>query len=477
MVYLNKDPYSTSKIFAATVHSALVVLLLCVALSLVVMEGQWDHERLAFYPTNLLATAPMITLCKVVLVILTALCVALHRPIISDNPRLSLEYSILILLVTLASLVLLSAQDLSLIFLAMELQTLSLVAFSYIGHGSPQAVMVEAVLRYFFNTSYASVSFLFGLSLLYAVTGSLHLDTIPLFLTLLCPVHTVYYPLIFLSMVLLFYPIFFKLTLAPFHQWVGDLYQGTSGYVGSYFTLVTKIPMLVVVYKLLLTFSVVWVAAFFWWIAIVGLISVAIGNIYAFHQPNFRRFWAVASISHMGQILLAFSCFTPESTLVAFLYLFSYLTANIFFWAVLLHVSASPKLDLGYREFFQQIFRFVSLYDRRIAWLLLFIVASIAGVPPTFGFVGKFYLFLQLYATANYLVLAILFFLNLISLANYIRLLRLLFFETPRFEGKALNAFPRTLYFLLSLVFLLHVFFGLWSLVLVINFFISLFYV
>lgn len=263
VVYLNKDPFSTSKIFASTVLSALGVLLLCVALSLVLMEGCWDHDRVAFYPTNLLTTAPLITFCKVILVILTALTVEIQRPIITDNPRISLEYSILILLVTLASLILLSAQDLSLIFLAMELQTLSLVAFSYIGHGSPQAVMVEAVLRYFFNTSYASVSFLFGLSLLYAVTGSLHLDIIPLVFTLLYPVDTVYFPLIFLILVLLFYPIFFKLTLVPFHQWVGDLYQGTSGYVGSYFTLVTKIPMLFVVHKLLLIFSVFWVAPFF----------------------------------------------------------------------------------------------------------------------------------------------------------------------------------------------------------------------
>ena len=71
---------------------------------------------------------------------------------------------------------------------------------------------------------------------------------------------------------------------------MGDLYQGTSGYVGSYFSLVTKIPMLLVLYKLLYTVANSGLAPFFWTLPLIGLLSVAIGNVYAFHQPNFRRF-------------------------------------------------------------------------------------------------------------------------------------------------------------------------------------------
>ena len=146
----------------------------------------------------------------------------------------------------------------------MELQTLSLVAFSFVGHASPQAVIVEAVVRYFFNTAYASVSFLFGLSLLYALVGSLHLEQLAVFVaTIGLQGDPVIYLLLLVAVVLLFYTVFFKLTLAPFHQWVGDLYQGTSGYVGSYFSLVTKIPMLVVLYKLIFAFGHSALAPFF----------------------------------------------------------------------------------------------------------------------------------------------------------------------------------------------------------------------
>lgn len=168
----------------------------------------------------------------------------------------------------------------------------------------------------------------------------------------------------------------------------------------------------------------------------------------------------------MGQILLALCCFTPDAVLVAFIYLFSYLSANVFIWTVLLHQSARPSLDTGYREFFQKIFRLLSLHDRRLSWLTLFILASLAGVPPTFGFVAKFYLFLQLYGAQNYLLLAIIFFLNLISLANYLRLIRFVFFDNPADSQTALKEkqfVPPTplTYAVLVFIFLLHVFFGL----------------
>lgn len=172
-----------------------------------------------FYPTDLLMTAPLITISKLILVVLTMVCVLLHTPVLTDRSRLALEYSILILLITEASLLLLSLNDLSLIFMAMELQTLCLVAFAFVGHRRPQGVIVEAILRYFFNTAYASASFLFGLSILYALVGSLHLETITVFFTtVLNEADRSFFFLMVVGVTLVFYTIFFKLTLVPFHQ-------------------------------------------------------------------------------------------------------------------------------------------------------------------------------------------------------------------------------------------------------------------
>jgi NADH-quinone oxidoreductase subunit N len=478
IVLLHYFPHLNGKGFSWTVYAILFYYLAMVFLTILNGEGRWMSAKMAgipFYPIDILMTAPLITISKLVLVVLTMVCVLLHTPVLTDRSRLALEYSILILLITEGSLLLLSLNDLSLIFMAMELQTLCLVAFAFVGHRRPQGVIVEAILRYFFNTAYASASFLFGLSILYALVGSLHLETITVFFTtVLNEADRSFYFLMVVGVTLIFYTIFFKLTLVPFHQWVGDLYQGTSGYVGSYFSLVTKIPMLVVCFKLLMSVNVIALAPFYWTLPLIAILSLGIGNIYAFHQPNFRRFWAMASVGHMGQILLALCCFTPDAVLVAFIYLFSYLSANVFIWAVLLHQSARPSLDIGYREFFQKIYRLLSLHDRRLSWFTLFILASLAGVPPTFGFIAKFYLFLQLYGAQNYLLLAIIFFLNLISLANYLRLIRFIFFDNPVNTNTALKEkqfIPPTpvTYAVLVFIFLLHVFFGLWALVLLIS--------
>lgn len=149
---------------------------------------------------------------------MTLFCVGLHQPVITNRSRLALEYSIFVLLIVEAAMVLICAQDLALIFLAMELLSLALVIFCSLGHGKKTAVIVEALVRYFINNSFTSVSFLFGLSLLYALTGSLNLVTLGEALKTCANYSNASFLLLSLAACLLFYLIFFKLTLVPFHQ-------------------------------------------------------------------------------------------------------------------------------------------------------------------------------------------------------------------------------------------------------------------
>lgn len=193
-------------------------------------------------------------MAKVVLLLLTISCVFLHKPSVALRSPVAVEYSILILLITLASFLLISATDLAFAFVAMELQTLSLIAFAFLGHPR-KTLPAEATFRYFVNAAFASVSFLFAISLLYALTGTLHIDQLVALLesSTLTSIPS-FYVILVISFTLLLFSFSFKLTLAPFHHWVGDLYQGTSGYVGSYFTLVTKLPMWVLLTKVFLLF-------------------------------------------------------------------------------------------------------------------------------------------------------------------------------------------------------------------------------
>lgn len=242
---------SKQEFYSRFIYRQLVIMLIIILFALCTSEGHWHfvlqplllEDDIPFYPTTFLVTTFLGFISKVTLLILTIACVLLHKPTAALRSRIAIEYSILILFITLASFLLISSTNLAFAFVAMELQTLSLVAFAYIGH-QRKTLTAEATFRYFVNAAFASVSFLFAISILYAITGTLQIEQLALFFqTQVFTSITPFLVLIIVSAVLLFFALFFKLTLAPFHHWVGDLYQGTSGYVGSYFTLVTKIPM------------------------------------------------------------------------------------------------------------------------------------------------------------------------------------------------------------------------------------------
>lgn len=180
------------------------------------MQSQVPEE--VFYPTPYLTSTFISFVAKVSLIILTMACVLLHFPTLAKAGKIAMEYSILILFITLASLLLISAADLSFAFLAMELQTLSLIAFSFLGH-QRKTVTAEAIFRYFANAAFASVCFLFALSLFYALTGTLQMEQLRVLLEsqALTSANS-FFMLSVMASVLLLFAFFFKLTLAPFHH-------------------------------------------------------------------------------------------------------------------------------------------------------------------------------------------------------------------------------------------------------------------
>lgn len=474
MLKLLFRPFWNKKGFSFFVYHQLLLVLLVIVFALGCTEGHWHFVLQyqvpdeVFYPTPFLTSSFISFVAKVALVLLTMACVLLHSPTVAFRGQIAMDYAILILFITLASLLLLSASDLSFAFVAMELQTLSLIAFSFLGH-QRKTVTAEAIFRYFANASFASVCFLFSVSLFYALTGVLHIEQLKVLLeTQVLTTTNSFFVLVILAAVLLLFALFFKLTLAPFHHWVGDLYQGTSGYVGSYFTLVTKLPMWILLTKILSLFLIPAFSHLLFTIQWLAVFSIVIGNVYAFSENNFRRFWALSSVGHMGQILLAITLSGPESLLVATLYLLLYLSANIFFWAFLLQQEARPNFNLTPREFFSSIFRLFSLSESRLSLIFLFLMVSLAGVPPAFGFVAKFYLFFSLYQAQNFMLLAIVFFANLISLSYYLRLIRLVFFKhagtSLPSQEKPFASWPSSIYGTFAFLFLLHSVFGFWLL-------------
>ena len=255
--------------FSSFIFNQLIIILLTILVALCITEGHWHfilHPLVpseVFYPTTLLTTTFLSFVSKVFLLLLTIACVLLHKPTAVLRSKIAVEYSILVLFITLASFLLMSSADLAFAFIAMELQTLSLIAFSFIGH-QRKTITAEAIFRYFINAAFASVSFLFSISLFYSLTGTLNIECLVALLEINVLTSVAFFILLQIAAVLLFFAFFFKLTLVPFHHWVGDLYQGTSGYVGSYFTLVTKLPLWVLLVKIMLIFLTPTFSTFFW---------------------------------------------------------------------------------------------------------------------------------------------------------------------------------------------------------------------
>lgn len=162
--------------------------------------------------------------------------------------------------------------------------------------------------------------------------------------------------------------------------------------------------------------------------------------------------------------------------MIATLYLFLYLTSNIFFWGLLLSIIKKfPNLNLTYSEFFTSVFRVFSLEgDKSLSIMFFFLLISLAGLPPAFGSIAKIYLFITLYSSHSFGLFALVFACNIISIVYYIRLVRFLFFKEnfPKSlneNSMKLSKLPTLIVYVLVLVFLLHSFFGFSLLYLVLS--------
>lgn len=208
--------------FARFLYGYLLFFLFLALVALILTEGRWHYVfkvfEPQFYPFDLLSSSTLSFVAKIVLLGLTMACVLLHKPLVVTNDRLPAEYCLFVLFITLASFLLISANNLAFAFVAMEMQTLALVSFALIGHNKIRSVTTEAVFRYFVNASYASVTILFGLSICYALFGTLQIDELTALLQVEQMSSLARTAFIILAVILVFFGVFFKLTLAPFHH-------------------------------------------------------------------------------------------------------------------------------------------------------------------------------------------------------------------------------------------------------------------
>ncbi len=305
---------------------------------------------------------------------------------------------------------------------------------------------LEAGLKLFITGVVSSAALLFGIAIIYGLTGSTNLYDLKLFLEL--GVRT-YHPMVVLAFVMIVVGIGYKVGVAPFHLWIPDTYEGAPTPVTAFLSVYPKIAGFAVFIRLFLLGFIPVKEAWVPLVATIAIITLFLGNIMALRQTSFKRLMAYSGIAQMGYVLLgiigATYAFEPTSNIAFYAtlyYLMFYFFANLgaFLIAMLNEISGGSDELVSYNGFWKRS-------PALSAFMTIFLLA-LTGIPPTVGFIGKFLIFLSLFmffspADPLPLILIIVGVINAVIAAfYYLGIVRRIYLEVPSTEQQGTTFVP-----------------------------------
>jgi len=329
-----------------------------------------------------------------------------------------IEYLVIILASVLGMILMISAYDLILFYLGLELQSLCLYILASFKRENEQST--EAGLKYFVLSALATGLLLYGCSLIYGFTGSTNFETISNNLD--SQNSGAVFGIVFVIIGLAF-----KVSAVPFHMWTPDVYEGSPTSVTSFFALIPKIAALTVFIRFM---YVPFINVFDQWQTIIVFLSIAsmiLGAVAAIGQNNIKRLMAYSSIGHMGYALAGLSVGTNSGIQSTIIYLIIYLVMNL---------GAFGCIFMMRREntFYENINDLSGLSKNHpiLALVFLVILFSLAGIPPLAGFFAKFYIFMSVIESGMYALAIIGLLTTVISAFYYLRIIKIIYFDKPK---------------------------------------------
>jgi NADH-quinone oxidoreductase subunit N len=344
------------------------------------------------------------------------------RPYIAARGMFRGEFFVLVLFATLGMMVMISANHLLTLYLGLELLSLSLYAMVALQRDS--AVATEAAMKYFVLGSLASGMLLYGMSMLYGATGTLG---IPQLAEIILAGGAREIVLVF-ALVFIVAGLGFKLGAVPFHMWVPDVYHGAPTAVTLFIGTAPKLAAFAFIMRLLVQGLGAEQLVEEWsqMLVVMAVLSLAIGNVTAIVQTNLKRMLAYSTIGHMGYVLLGILSGDLVGYGASMFYVVVYMLMNLGAFGMILLLSRS-----GFEAENLDDFKGLNQRSPWYAFLMLLVMFSMAGVPPTVGFFAKLAV-LQAIISAGFVwlaVVAVLF--SLIGAYYYLRLVKLMYFDTP----------------------------------------------
>jgi NADH-quinone oxidoreductase subunit N len=331
------------------------------------------------------------------------------------------EYYSLILFCTVGMIVLASSTDMIMIFLGIEIISISLYILA--GVRRKDIKSNEAALKYFLLGAFATGFLLYGMALIYGSTGSTKLSIIS---KVVSEGQIISEPLMLMGVVLLIIGFSFKVAAVPFHMWAPDVYQGAPTPVTAFMAVGPKAASLAAFYRVMT--EAMPELSYSWEIllCIVSVLSMFIGNLGAIMQTNIKRLIAFSSVSHVGYLLIAIIAKSSlsSSSLMFYMLTYAFMIFGVFGIVILLGRKGDENLEI-------ENYSGLAYKHPIIALTMTIFLLSLGGLPPLAGFVAKFYIF-SAALKEGYLILVIIAVLNsAISLYYYLKVIVFMYMKEP----------------------------------------------
>lgn len=323
------------------------------------------------------------------------------------------EFYLLLLSTLLGMFFMISGGNFLMFYLGLELSTIPLAAAANFDLTKKRSS--EAAMKLIFSSAFSSALLLFGISMLYGMTGTLIFSELPQLIT--------NDPLQLFSFILILAGFAFKISVVPFHLWTADVYEGAPVAVTSFLSVISKGAVLFVFISVLYTVFKPLAEAWYNMLFLLSIATIVIGNLFAIRQNNFKRFLAFSSIAQVGFILVGITGGSEMATTSVIYFVLIYVFSNLAAFGVISVVSsiAGKENISDYKAFYKT--------NPVMSWVLTIALFSLAGVPPTAGFFGKYFLLMSGASAGNYLLIAIAALNLVISFYYYLKVVKAIFMD------------------------------------------------
>ncbi len=364
---------------------------------------------------GLYVASQAVNVMKVILAVGTLIVVIMAQPWIEKTKRLAGEFYMLILSTLLGMFVMMSSGNFLMFFLGLEMASVPLACL--VAFDKDRKNSAEGAAKYILVATFSSGIMLFGISFIYAATGTLYFDDVA------TAIKTS--PLAIMGLVFFFSGLGFKISLVPFHFWTADTYQGAPTPVTGYLSVISKGAAAITLCIILMKVFQPLVAYWEYLLYIVIVLSITVANLFAIRQSELKRFMAFSSISQAGYIMLAVVGNGQMGLASLTYYVLVYIVANMAVFTVINVVEQKNggRTDMAaYNGFYQT--------NPKLSFLLTLALFSLAGIPPFAGMFSKFFVFMaaaQQGSAAAYFVVFVALVNTVVSLYYYLLIVKAMY--------------------------------------------------